>query len=87
MSEIRLRADRLRWLETEGEVVVLDESTVAYLGLNASGAVIWKALAEGTTREQLVDLLTRAFEVGEEQTVADVEAFLAELSRRALLAD
>ncbi len=86
MTEIRLRSDRVQWVETEGEVVALDAASIGYLGINESGAVLWQALAEGTTRDALVALLRESFDVEEAVAVADVNSFLAELERLELLA-
>jgi hypothetical protein len=85
MNEIRLREDGINWVETEGEVVALDAASVGYLGVNETGAVLWQALAVGTTREALVSLLLETFDVDEAVAKADVDAFLAELERLELL--
>ena len=82
---LRLRSDRLQWLETEGEVVALDESSLLYLGLNESGSLLWSELATGATREALVAKLVEAFGVEAETATADVDRFVAELDRRDLL--
>jgi hypothetical protein len=62
----------------------LDSST--YLGTNSSGTLLWKRLAEGTTRRELVDDLVATFGIEPERARADVEAFLGELRSRDLLA-
>lgn len=85
MTEFRLRRDRLQWLETEGEVVALDEATLMYLGANESASLLWDALAGGATRDALVASLVEAYGIGLEQAEADVDAFLDELRRRDLL--
>jgi len=85
MSKLHLRADRLQWLETEGEVVALDETSLAYLAANESGAILWKELAGGTTRDALVALLAETFSLDPEAAAADTDRFLAELERRGLL--
>lgn len=85
VTELRLRSDRLHWLEADGEVVALDESTLVYLNTNPSGATIWQALAVGTTRDDLVRELLSAYDVDEETATADVDRFIAELDARGLL--
>ncbi len=85
MTELRLRDEKLQWLETEGEVVALDETTLAYLGLNESGAVLWQELAGGTTREKLVARLVETFRIDAASAGTDVDRFLDELRRRDLL--
>jgi hypothetical protein len=85
MSELRLRRDKLHWLETDGEVVALDEATLLYLGVNASAGVLWAELATGTSRARLVHLLAETYDLEPARAEADVDAFLTELTRRGLL--
>lgn len=85
MSGLRLRLDRLHWIEADGEVVALDESARVYLGANPTGAVLWQALAGGTTRAELVRVLLDEYDVDEATAGADVDRFLADLDERGLL--
>jgi predicted deacylase len=84
---LRLRDDRLEWRSIEGEVVALDLGQSEYLGLNASGSVLWAALGKGATRAALAVELEEAFAVPREQAERDVAAFLELLAGRGLLAD
>ena len=54
---LRLRPEALQWREIEGEVVAVDLETSSYLGANEAGAVLWRALAAGATKEELAALL------------------------------
>ena len=83
--ELKLRADNLEWREVEGEVIVLDLEGSVYMSLNGSGAVCWRALADGATRDQVVERVTESFDVDGERAERDVDAFLAELTSRGLL--
>jgi hypothetical protein len=85
-DELRLRAERLQWLDADGEVVALDEDSLLYLGANGSGSLLWQELAQGTTRAGLVARLVEAYGIEEETAGADVDAFVADLRRRGLLA-
>lgn len=85
MTDLRLRADRLQWLETEGEVVALDEHALVYLNTNPTGAVLWRALAEGTTRDELMRTLLDSFDVESATAEQDLDRFLADLDSRGLL--
>lgn len=82
---LRLRPEAASWRAVEDEVVVLTADE-RYLGVNPTGAALWKALGEGATREQLHALLVEA---GADDALAtrDVEAFLADLRTRGLLQD
>jgi hypothetical protein len=86
MSEIlRLRDEELEWRMLEGEIVALDSSGEKYLAVNRTGAVLWQALEQGATREELLVLLHEEFDVDEQTAERDLEAFLAELESRNLL--
>ena len=85
MTQLRLRGDRLHWLESDGEVVALDEESLVYLNANPTGSVLWQALARGTTRDELVRALLAEFDVDETTATNDVDRFLADLDARGLL--
>jgi hypothetical protein len=84
-EQLRLRAENLDWRLVEGEIVALDVSRSAYLGVNAAGALLWEALARGATREQLVRLLRGRFGVAASAAERDVTAFVGQLGARDLL--
>jgi hypothetical protein len=81
-----LRAEKAPWREIDGEVIALDLESSRYVALNPTASLLWQRLAAGATREQLVDTLLDEFEVARDRAAADVDAFLAELSERGLLA-
>jgi hypothetical protein len=82
---LRLRADRLRWTVVDDEVVVVDGDTSTYLAANPSGAVLWRALADGAIEDTLVALLVDTYALERERAAADVAAFLGDLRRRGCL--
>ena len=82
----KLRDDALHWRQIEDEVVAVDMNTAAYLGANPAGALLWGALAEGATKDELERLLVQQFSIDESQAAADVDAFLAQLDEAGLLA-
>ncbi|MGH2993054.1 MAG: PqqD family protein [Solirubrobacterales bacterium] len=82
---MRLRDADLDWREVEGELVALDLRESRYLAVNRSGQVLWAALAEGATRDELVERLVEAFDIEAASAAADVDAFTAELDSRGLL--
>ena len=56
--------------------------------LNQVGAFVWKQLASPRHRDELVTLVKAEFATGDDHDVgADVDRFLDELNRRALLAE
>jgi hypothetical protein len=85
MPQFKLRHTDVAWKEVDGEVVALDEREALYLAANPAGAVLWRALADGTTHAQLVDGLVAEFGIETDRASADVDAFLADLRGRGLL--
>jgi hypothetical protein len=82
---LRLRLDVIEWREVEGEVVALDLRTSVYVAVNRSGALLWPALAKGTTRTALVETLVGSYGLRREAATADVDAFLSTLDEQDLL--
>jgi hypothetical protein len=85
-GRLGLRSDNLTWREVGDEVVVLDLSSSTYLAVNGSGAVLWKALAEGASAGELQDTLMRQYDIEADTARRDVGAFLDDLRSRGLLA-
>ncbi len=83
--ELRLRNEGLEWRAVEEEIVVLDVEDSVYLAANQTGAMLWKALAAGTTRAVLVALLIESFGITTDQAEVDVDRFLSQLTDRGLL--
>lgn len=80
-----LREGAVAWQEVEGETILLDLENSRYLGVNASGTVLWRALATGATRGELSARLQREFGISQPQADTDVAAFLADCAGRNLL--
>jgi hypothetical protein len=85
MDQLRLRGDALRWREIEGELIAVDLSTSTYLSANSSGLLLWRALAEGACRDELVARLGGEFGIPRKTAEADVDSFLAEIEAHRLL--
>ena len=85
-ERVQVRDGAAVWREIDGEVVLLALDSSTYLGLNTTGAVLWPVMLEGTTRTEMVDVLTSQFDVTPQQAAADVDAFVAACHERKLLA-
>lgn len=85
MNELRLREQGVAWTDVDGEIVALDETGAEYLAANAAGGVLWRALAAGATRDQLVARLADEYGLTCERAAADTDAFIAALRERDLL--
>ena len=74
----------LRQVAVTWVVLPLAEQTVDFTGmltLNASGAMLWKLLEQGSDRSALVDALLSEYEVSPQQASADVDEFLSKLKQ------
>ena len=45
----------------DGETLLVDLKRSVYLGVNGSATVLWRKLAEGTDRDELVAALERVY--------------------------
>ena len=86
MTELRLQTQLLEWREVDGEVIALEQERSAYVAANRSGTLLWRALSDGCSEPDLAALLVAEYGIDADAARADVDAFLAELTRRGLLA-
>ena len=88
MSDRRLHLPEgcVEWREIDGELVGLDTRNSTYFAVNPSGTLLWRRLADGTTREALVDTLRERYEISAESAERDVARFLETVRSCGLLA-
>jgi Coenzyme PQQ synthesis protein D (PqqD) len=86
MKLLRLNETALSWREVDGEVIALQHESSEYLSTNGTGALLWKSLAAGASRDELIGLLVSEFGVDKGRATADTDAFLDALSAQGLLA-
>jgi hypothetical protein len=84
-DRIRLRDGAVEWRELDGEIVALDRQRSEYLAVNRTGAAVWPLLAQGASREELLERMTERFDVDGEIAERDLQAFLDSLVERELL--
>lgn len=84
-EQLKLRGEGLSWREVDDEIVGVDVRESTYVSANPSGKLLWKALAAGTTRQELVARLVETFEIDAERAGADVDAFVGQLREQGLL--
>lgn len=60
-----------------GDRALLDLQTNTYFTLNPTASEVWMALSERKSLDQLVDVVTEAFDVSAVQCRADIEALLS----------
>ncbi|WP_402467059.1 PqqD family protein [Isoptericola aurantiacus] len=84
---MRIRTDDVAWQEIDGELVVLDLRTSAYLTTNRAGAVLAQRLREEQSLEALAAALVDEFDIDRATAVADAEAFVDSLRELSLLTE
>lgn len=84
-GHLRLRAEGIAWREVDGDVIALGLDSSTYFGTNSSGSLLWKRLADGAERSELVSELMEAFDLDQDQAQTDVDAFVDDLRSRGLL--
>jgi hypothetical protein len=70
----------------DDELVLLDEKTGRYFGLNPVGSRIFQLLKEWGDQEKVVAALRAEYDAPEARLEADVVAFIDTLSKRGLIA-
>lgn len=71
--------------EIEGDVVLLDLASGAYVGLNAIGSSIWSLIEKPISMHNLFKGLMEEYDVAEEMCRADTVSFLEDLFEKKLL--
>lgn len=82
---VQINAANVSWREVDGEVVALDLRSSTYFTTNRTGAIMWQAMIDGCSVNDLVALLQSTFGIDRSRAVDDVETFLELLSRNKLL--
>jgi len=67
--------------------IIFDPETNHSTAMNAVGTVIWEALQNGSSEEEIVKILTDRFDVTKDIAAEDVRIFLETLKQRGLLCD
>ncbi len=77
------RSDRLVYRHIAGEHLLIDlrsKSEVPFFALTESAIPLWNALASWASAERLAETLRDAYDIPEEEAVADVRVFLDQLT-------
>ena len=83
---LKVSADVL-WYDLEGELVLLHKGTSRYHGLDAVGGFIFRGLASNQGVPEIVESLTKKYDVPSDVAQAEVERLVGELSAAKLLTD
>jgi hypothetical protein len=69
-----------------GEVIILGLDDSMYYGLSGAGARIWELLQSPRTVGEIVQIITAEFDAERDRVAADIDALLADLESRGLIA-
>ena len=83
--QLRIRPGAVEWRELEQEVVAVDTRKSVYMAVNRSGAILWPALLEGTTFDELVERLAGSYGLDRDAAERDVDTFVRALDEQDLL--
>jgi hypothetical protein len=86
MTRLSLRTDDLHWRQVDDEVVALEGRASTYLAANGSGALLWRMLAQGATRDELAAALVEAYGIDAGVAAADADRFVEQLRSEGVLA-
>jgi hypothetical protein len=84
-TSLRLKPDAATWRELDGETVVLHLESATYLSLNEVATVLWRRLADGATRAELLHAVLEEFDAPADEVEADIEAFLTTCRQHGLI--
>lgn len=69
----------------DGEAVMINLTTGSYYCTNATGALVWEALAGGNTVAGVAAVLSSRFDTASADLGADIESMLADLREQGLV--
>jgi len=69
----------------DGDGVLVDLNTRQYYQLNESAMLIWRALENGFSFDQIVKEIVNTYTVSNEQAITSAEALIRQLQRRKLV--
>jgi hypothetical protein len=81
------RAQSVHTRTFDGELVILDLERGEYLTLDAIGSLLWAALEEGRSLDEVAHTVVAEYDVTLEQATADLEALMLDLLRRGLFVE
>src|SRR5581483_7189478 len=81
----RIKTQEVAWREIGDEMVVLHLGTATYLSINGSGRTLWNRMADGASRQELIDALIATYEIDGDRAARDVDTFITSLAENGLL--
>jgi len=84
-TRLRVNSPNVIFETIEGEVILIDLKSGTYYSLRDSGAVIWQAIVQGASDDEIVDVLAASYDAEADSLRAGVRDFLEELEREGLV--
>lgn len=78
-------AAQVRTIEVDDSIVLVDQRTGQYFGLNESGRDIWQLLVGGQPVDQIATRLAGLYDVDAGRASADIEQLVTQLMAAGLL--
>ncbi len=85
MAETYRRKQDLIAADMDGETVMMDIMTGKYYNLGRTGGAIWNLIAEPKTLSEIVDELTKKFDVERSVCEKQTKAFLLSCAERGII--
>ena len=82
---ILTRSPVTAWRVIEGEAMILSLDTKAFRGLNAVGSRVWELIDGRNSVDEIVEAITREFDVTRERAATDISAFMQQLLDKGLV--
>ena len=87
---MKLRSGYLLRRVAGNNIVVSVGSNVDFTGmltLNDTGVFYWNMLTNGTTKDEMLDAITKEYDVSKDDALADLDEFILKLTEAKLLED
>lgn len=75
----------LTWQDVNGDLVAINVDSGEYHIFNDVGHLIWLAIAEGKSNEEIVKQIIAQYNVREEKALSDLRDFIDDLMQRKLI--
>jgi len=79
-------AEHVTWKPLEDSIVILDLDSGSYYTLNASAALFWRCIAEGSSFEQGLNTCLETYDVDRNKLVADLTRLTSEMESEKIIA-
>lgn len=80
-----LPATDVKTITVDDSLVLVDENSGHYFGLNEVGAMIWRLLEEGRDEADIVDTIVNEYDTEEKAFAGDLQRILNELADAGLV--